>query len=90
MLTFDFLYEVGTPGLDELFKSECKPPLVGKFDVILTECVDFVALILHLGEVCADIVAYFRKCEIFELSLFSSVVNNKLRFHHCHCDLEEG
>ena len=40
---FDVLGEVGTPGLEELFGDEHKTPLAVKFDVVLTERVNFVA-----------------------------------------------
>ena len=89
-MTFDVLEEVGTPGLDKLFKGERKPPLVVKFEVVLTENVNFVTLLLHLGKVRADILACFSKCDFFELSLFCSVVDDKLMIYHRNFHLEEG
>ena len=54
------------------------------------EGVDFVALLLYLGKLCAEIFACFCKCELFNISLFSEVVDDDLRFHHRYCHIEEG
>ena len=53
------------------------------------EGIDIILLLLHLGQEHAYIVTTQSKVWIFKLLIFFSMINDELRLHHGHRNLEE-
>ena len=75
---------------EEVVKQEGLKPLFIEIHAVFAEGINLILILLHFGQERADIVTTQREWYILKLLFFLMMINDELRLHHGHRDLEEN